>query len=166
MFDGGKISLGVVFKVTPQGAETVLHTFLGGSDGAHPKGSLISDGRGSLCGTTSSGEGLHGGTVFKITIAGVLTELHTFLGSDGYSPDAGLAMDAEGDLFGTTFSGGTSNDGVVFEIDAEGTETVLHDFSGGSDGATPYAGAIMDPQGNLYGTTGFGSSADQGRFSR
>ena len=162
MFDGGKISLGVVFKVTPQGTETVLHTFLGGSDGAHPKGSLISDGKGNLYGTTSSGEGLHGGTVFRITTAGVLTELHTFLGSDGYSPNAGLAMDAQGDLFGTTFSGGLSNSGVVFEIDAEGIETVLHDFSGGSDGATPYAGLIIDQQGNLYGTTGFGGTFNQG----
>jgi len=161
MFDGGKISLGVVFKVTPQGTESVLHTFLGGSDGAHPKGSLISDGKGNLYGTTSSGEGLHGGTVFRITTAGVLTELHTFLGSDGYSPNAGLAMDAQGDLFGTTFSGGTSNDGVVFEIDAEDAETVLHDFSSG-DGVTPYAGVIISPQSDLFGTTGFGGAAGQG----
>ena len=146
MYDGGIISLGVVFKVTPSGVESVLHTFTGGSDGAHPKGSLIADGKGNLYGTTSSGEGLGGGTVFRITTAGVLTVLHTFSGSDGYDPNAGLAMDAEGDLFGTTFSGGSSNDGVVFEISAEDTETVLHDFSG-SDGATPYSGLIIGQRG-------------------
>lgn len=40
---GGIISLGVVFKLTPQGIESVSHTFMGGSDGAHPKGSCIAD---------------------------------------------------------------------------------------------------------------------------
>lgn len=161
MFDGGKISLGVVFKVAPDGAESVLHTFLGGSDGAHPKGSLIADGKGNLYGTTSSGEGLKGGTVFQITTAGVLTELHTFSGSDGFDPNAGLAMDADGNLFGTTFSGGSSNDGVIFEITPQDVETVLHNFSG-SDGSTPYNGLIIDQLGNLYGTTGFGGAFDQG----
>jgi len=160
MFDGGKISLGVVFKVTPSGEETVLHTFLGGSDGAHPKGSLISDGKGNLYGTTSSGEHLGGGTVFRITESGVLTEVHTFSGSDGFDPNAGLAMDADGNLFGTTFSGGESNDGVVFEITAAGDESVLHSFSG-SDGSTPYSGVILE-QGNLFGTTGFGGASNKG----
>jgi uncharacterized repeat protein (TIGR03803 family) len=161
MFDGGKISLGVVFKVTPNGTESVLHTFLGGSDGAHPKGSLISDGKGNLYGTTSSGENLSGGTVFRITTAGVLTELHTFSGSDGFDPNAGLAMDANGNLFGTTFSGGSSGDGVIFEITPQDVETVLHNFSG-RDGSFPYNGLIIDQLGNLYGTTGFGGAFDQG----
>jgi uncharacterized repeat protein (TIGR03803 family) len=162
MFDGGNISFGVVFKVTPEGTETVLHTFLGGSDGAHPKGSLIADSSGNLYGTTSSGEHLHGGTVFKITPEGEMTELHTFLGSDGFDPNAGLAMDSEGNLYGTTFSGGSENDGVVFEISAAGDESVLHNFTGGSDGATPYAGLIIGQQGTLYGDTGFGGSSNQG----
>jgi len=161
MFDGGRISLGVVFKLTPDGTETVLHTFLGGSDGAHPKGSLISDGRGNLYGVTASGENLHGGTVFRISETGHLTELHTFLGSDGFDPEPGLAMDASGSLYGVTFSGGGSNDGVVFEITAYGTESVLHSFSG-SDGTTPYSGPIIDPHGTLYGTTGFGGSSNRG----
>lgn len=161
MFDGGKISLGVVFKVTPQGTESVLHTFLGGSDGAHPKGSLIADSDGNLYGGTSSGEGLSGGTVFRITPTGVMTELHTFSGSDGFDPNAGLAMDAQGNLYGTTFSGGTSNGGVVFEITPESAESVLHNFEG-SDGATPYSGLIIDRQGTLYGTTGFGGAFNQG----
>jgi uncharacterized repeat protein (TIGR03803 family) len=161
MFDGGFISLGVVFKVTPEGSESVLHTFLGGSDGGHPKGSLIADSQGNLYGTTSSGKGLSGGTVFRITPAGVLTELHTFSGPDGYDPNAGLAMDAHGNLYGTTFSGGTANDGVVFEIAAGGGESVLFDFSG-SDGSTPYSGVIINQQDTLFGTTGFGGDFNQG----
>jgi uncharacterized repeat protein (TIGR03803 family) len=161
MFDGGKISFGVVFKVTPSGTETVLHTFLGGSDGAHPKGSLISDSEGNLYGTTSSGERLKGGTVFKITPSGTMTELHTFSGPDGFDPNAGLARDAEGNLYGTTFSGGTTNDGVVFEIASDGNESVLQNFLG-SDGATPYSGLILDQNDNLYGTTGFGGASNLG----
>ena len=158
---GPVLALGVVFKLAPSGAETVLHTFTGGSDGAHPKGSLISDSKGNLYGTTSSGKGLSGGTVFRITRAGVLTVVHAFSGPDGYDPNAGLAIDASGDLFGTTFSGGSSNDGVVFEINAVSTESVLHDFSG-TDGATPYSGLIFNQQGNLCGTTGFGGAFNQG----
>jgi uncharacterized repeat protein (TIGR03803 family) len=161
MFDGGKISFGVVFKVTPGGTETVLHTFLGGSDGAHPKGSLIADSEGNLYGTTSSGERLEGGTVFKITPSGVMTELHTFTGPDGFDPNPGLARDASGNLYGTTFSGGTANDGVVFEIASDENESVLQNFSG-SDGATPYSGLILDENDNLYGTTGFGGVSNQG----
>ena len=165
MFDGGKISFGVVFKVTPSGTETVLHTFLGGMDGAHPKGSLIADAEGNLYGTTSSGENLKGGTVFKITPSGVMTEVYTFSGPDGFDPNAGLALDAQGNLYGTTFSGGASNDGVVFEINSAGSESVLVNFAG-SDGATPYSGLIFDENGNLDGTTGFGGVSNQGTVFR
>jgi uncharacterized repeat protein (TIGR03803 family) len=38
------------------------------------------------------------------------------------------------------------------------TYSVLHSFAGGSDGGSPYfSGVILDPQGNLYGSTSFGS---------
>lgn len=36
------------------------------------------------------------------------------------------------------------------------TFTTLYKFTGGSDGAFPYAGAIQDPTGNLYGTASEG----------
>lgn len=35
-FTGGTNNLGVVFKVTPSGAETILHSFAGGADGSGP----------------------------------------------------------------------------------------------------------------------------------
>jgi len=154
MFDGGKISLGVVFKVTPNGTESVLHTFLGGSDGAHPKGSLISDGKGNLYGTTSSGENLKGGTVFQITTAGVLSEVHTFSGSDGFDPNAGLTMDAAGNLFGTTTIGGAFNGGTVFSLTQEsGQWKPGHLYSFAQANSQPSGNLVVDGAGNLYGTT-------------
>jgi uncharacterized repeat protein (TIGR03803 family) len=59
-------------------------------------------------------------------------------------------------LAGGTFNCGFLNCGVVFKLDSTGTETVLHDFTGGADGASPVAGLIQDPAGNLYGTTPYG----------
>jgi len=35
------------------------------------------------------------------------------------------------------------------------TETILYQFQGGSDGAVPYGGLVMDGAGNLYGTAAF-----------
>jgi len=52
-----------------------------------------------------------------------------------------------------TSYGGTANAGVVYKLDATGHETVLHSFSGGADGKYPDAGVILDPVGDLYGTT-------------
>src|SRR5947207_1786728 len=91
--------------------------------------------------------------------------LHVFRRhSGGQNPSGNLVSDAAGNLYGTTQSGGSSSCnsygcGVVFKLepnpDGTWTEHVLHNFTGGSDGANPFAGVILDPAGNLYGTTQF-----------
>ena len=63
---------GTVFSLTRSGAETVLYSFNGGSDGANPSGSVVALG-GKLYGTTSAGGGTGCfsragcGTIFEIT---------------------------------------------------------------------------------------------------
>jgi uncharacterized repeat protein (TIGR03803 family) len=148
---------GAVFRVAPDGAETVLYAFAQKKDGAYPVSSLVMDGAGDLYGTTQGGgnescsQGC--GTVFELATNGTATILHKFQGTtDGLDPAAGLVRDTAGDLFGTTEYGGGGY-GSVFSLGPDGTKTVLHAFAGGSDGEFPQAVLLLDKAANLYGTT-------------
>lgn len=48
------------------------------------------------------------------------------------------------------------------EADGKWTYLVLYSFIGGVDGANPFAGLVLDASGNMYGTTYYGGTADQG----
>ena len=167
-YNGGTSFGGTVFKTTPSGVTTVLHSFAGGfSDGQLPYAGLVMDASGNLYGTTSQGGTQNDGTVFKITQTGTITILHSFTGtqqgSDGAEPYAGLTIDSSGNLYGTTYYGGKYNMGTVFKTTSGGTTTVLYSFSGvGSDGSNPWGGVVRDSSGNLYGTTYYGGSGRQG----
>jgi uncharacterized repeat protein (TIGR03803 family) len=95
--------------------------------------------------------------------AQTFTVVHSFTRSDGSGPMAGLLLDAAGNLYGTTLEGGTFDEGTVFKVDPSGNETVLHNFtSSNGAGAYPLGGLVMDAAGNLYGTTQFGGSSNDG----
>jgi uncharacterized repeat protein (TIGR03803 family) len=146
---------GTVFKLDPNGKETLLHTFHGRTDGAFSYGTMVLDAAGNLYGTTRLGGDptCNCGTVFKVDPSEQFTVLYTFTGQGYVSPFAGLVQDAAGNLYGTTSGGGTSLEGTVFKLDpATGTETVLYSFTGGADGSNPMAGVVMDTAGNIYGT--------------
>lgn len=104
----GASHVGMVWKVSPKGKETVLHNFAGGaSDGAEPIAGLIMDAKGNLYGDTYQGGSASLGTVYKLNKKGTLTLLHTFTGPDGDYPYSGLIQDAAGNLYGTTLYGGS-----------------------------------------------------------
>src|SRR5260370_26677223 len=79
-------------------------------------------------------------------------------------PVAGLVRDAAGNLYGTTeFRGPTADSlGAVFKMNATGVETLVYAFTGVPDGHDPVAGLVLDPSGNLYGTTQFGGVSGAG----
>jgi uncharacterized repeat protein (TIGR03803 family) len=122
--EGGASGLGVVFKLTPGGTETVLHSFTGGSDGKNPGAGLIADSSGNLYGTTQFGGASNAGVVFKLSPGGTETVLYSFTGgSDGSEPFAGLIADSSGNLYGTTGKGGVGaspGNGVVFKLAGTG----------------------------------------------
>jgi len=92
-----------------------------------------------------------------------LKVLYNFGGAaDGGDPYASLIRDSAGNLYSTGGYGGTYYAGVVYKVDPKGNETVLYNFTGGSDGAYPESPVVRDKEGNLYGTTTQGGSANQG----
>jgi uncharacterized repeat protein (TIGR03803 family) len=122
---GGTSNTGTVFKITPGGVATVLHSFAGGTaDGSRPNTALIQGNDGNFYGTSAYG-GIGGdvsmgssgnGTVFRITSAGVETMLYSFAGgTDGSNPSA-LILGADGIFYGTTSNGGSSNLGTVYRF--------------------------------------------------
>ena len=84
--------------------------------------------------------------------------IHSFgtIPGDGAHPYAELIADASGNLYGTTGEGGTGSAGTVYELSPVGgdwTETILYSFTNGADGGYPYAGLVLDGNGDLFGTT-------------
>lgn len=151
---GGVNKEGTVFKITPAGTLTTLHSF-NQTDGYIPNGALVQAPNGDFYGTTLNGGNnacIGGcGTVFKISPLGALVTVHSFGGPDGSGPLAGLVLASDGNFYGTTNFGGTFNGGTVFKMSPGGKLTSLCSFEGSAYG--PYGGLVQGTDGNFYGTT-------------
>ena len=162
---GGSSGWGTVFRLAPDGQETVLYNFCSVSencpDGRNPQAPVIVDTAGNVYGSTfNGGTDFYGyGVVFKVDPSGVQTVLHTFSGwSDGAFPDGSLIRDRSGNLYGVTYEGG-NGPGVVFKLDTSGTLTVLYNLCSEakcSDGAQPQGGLLRSPDGSFYGSASTG----------
>ncbi len=159
---------GTVFRISPNGRETVLYRFADFPDGGSPLGGVALDSSGNIYGTTWLGGTYSFGTVFKIDMCGGEKVLHSFAGgSDGANPLDAPVLDKAGNMYGTTAAGGASGStplglGTLFKVDTDGRESILYTFTGGSDGANPYAHLLVDASGNLYGTASSGGCCGQG----
>ena len=153
---------------------TILYSFQGTPDLQYPESEIAFDQAGNLYGTATQGGAYGKGGVYQLARSQsgwTYTILHSFSGSpDGDSPVTGLTLDSSGNMYGTTLAGGTGSGpncgnygcGTVYEVSPSGSgwsETILYNFTeSGADGYPPYAGLLLDPAGDLYGTTEAGGS--------
>lgn len=165
--DGG---CGTVFKVTPDGQESILYAFAGSPrpEGANPSAGLIADEDGNLYGTTyrggkpGCGQPTGCGTIFKLTPDGQESVLHEFEGGRSAGHPSDLLRDAQGNFFGTSYNGGSHKFGAVWKVSPDGTETVLYSFKHHADGEGVVPGLVADSEGNLYGLTQYGGENQAG----
>ncbi len=153
---------GTVFRLVPNAqfsafAETVLHTFTGGSDGCNPAGELTMVGS-NLYGATAYGGSSGDGTIFRISMTtGTETILYAFTGeTDGSDPSGGL-INVGSYLYGTTLA--VSNGfGSVFRIALTGGSVdTLYAFKGLPDAEEPQGSLVCIGQ-YLYGATRVGGT--------
>ena len=145
---------GTVFRVTPQGQETTLYTFTGGSDGNEPNSKLAQDAAGNLYGSTFGGGANGEGTIFKIDTSGAFSVLYSFCQlancADGAIPYGWLTLDSSGNLFGETWNEG--NVGLIFKLTPSGEESVIYSGITGNQ-ASQGPSLVIDKSGNIYGST-------------
>jgi uncharacterized repeat protein (TIGR03803 family) len=166
---------GSVFKITPAGKLTTLHSFCAVvqnsacTDGDEPTFALVQGSDGDLYGTTSGGgtDGVNDGygTIFKITPIGTLTTIYSF---PGYTPSSSaLVQGADGNFYGTTSAGGTGTygaGGTFFTATPSGDVTYLYNFCSlnhCADGEQP-TNIYLATDGNFYGITWSGGANNQG----
>jgi|HubBroStandDraft_1064217.scaffolds.fasta_scaffold78927_1 uncharacterized repeat protein (TIGR03803 family) len=167
-------------------SETVLQ---GVPVAAYLRGGFVQGSDGALYGTDTCGGAPPGnytftpncgsGVLFKITTNGALTSLYSFPAlsfeippPETFTPTDGLVQAADGNFYGVTRAGtvpvGTDGaivfgaNGAVFRMTPAGVVTILYNFTGQPDGASPNGSLAVGPDGNLYGTTQRGGTADRG----
>jgi uncharacterized repeat protein (TIGR03803 family) len=156
---------GFVGKLAPDGTISTLYAFATtGDESAQMFAGVIQANDGNLYGTSYTG-GAHGaGTLFRLTLAGQYTRLHSFgeTATSASLPYTGLVQAPDGNLYGTTLLGGTNNKGAIYRISLSGSNfEVVHQFSG-TDGENPQGQLMVGGDGALYGTTVVGGAAGKG----
>ena len=148
---------GVVFRFTPAGAYTVLHTFNGPPlDGLEPNAGLTLGLDGNFYGSTVLGGISSVGTIFKITPAGAITILYNFTGgADGAYPYGTPVLGNDGNFYGVT------QYATAYKITPTGTFTLL-----GSIPDRSFAPLFLANDGNFYGTTQHGGTFNSGTVFR
>ena len=97
---GGNSNAGTVFRIAPDGSETVLYSFSGKADGNYPYGITLDRSTGDIYGVTGTGGVFNDncasgcGVIYKLTREGAFRVLHSFTYSDGKIPVGRLIRDA------------------------------------------------------------------------
>jgi uncharacterized repeat protein (TIGR03803 family) len=151
---GGVSGSGSVFKMTPTGSVTVLHSFSSSdANGQFPQSALIEASDGNLYGTCYEGGVSSVGTVFRISKSGTFQKIYDFnlaAGNLGYDPAAGLIQSSDGNLYGTTSTGGATGSGAVYKVTLAGVASPKASFDSSTNGNLPQNVPLQRSDGNFY----------------
>jgi uncharacterized repeat protein (TIGR03803 family) len=170
---------GTIFRLTPSGAFTTLHSFCKDdapacADGSNPVSeSLMQASATALYGTTGSGGAHNAGTIFKIDAATGFTKLYDFCSqggkacTDGADPTGRLIQGTDGNLYGVAdYGGSASGQGTIFKMTPSGAFSTIYTFCevnpGCKDGGAPQSAPVWGADGNLYGSALVGGNLGGG----
>lgn len=181
---GGRYNGGTVFELAgKRGTLKTLKNFCVGTPPScqsyqGPFTTLVEDTSGNIYGTTYFNGANNDGGVFELVKGAhhqyTFEFLHSFDVTDGEYPfelsyagqATGMPYDGKSALYSTTIAGGANGSGTVFSMTPGSSGWQFQDLynfcsaSACSDGSLPHAGVIVDPSGNLIGTTAYNGNAD------
>jgi len=102
---GGTFNGGTIYRITTNGAFSVIHSLDLNLEGADSSASLIVGSDGKMYGTTQYSGPAGNGSVFQVTTNGAVRLLYSFVGGnfgDGGSPSGTVAWGRDGYLYGAT----------------------------------------------------------------
>ncbi len=160
---------GGVFKITPAGVESLVASFPSSWTNNCGFSGLTLAMDGNFYGACQIGGANNAGLIYRVTPAGVLTDIYDFLNTttDACCPLGALVLGANGDLYGTTGEfGSSSSPQVAFSISTAGVYKTLYTFANGN--SLPSL-LTAGGDGNFYGTEadadGFGNVGGVFRIS-
>jgi uncharacterized repeat protein (TIGR03803 family) len=152
----GAFGKGTIFRVTPAGVLTILHAFQGRSQTFPSELTLAADGAlyGVTFGQTYFDDPSDPGTIFRVTLAGVFTQLHVFQGPEGWNSQGKLLLASDGSFYGASAPNRYSSDPyLIFRMTPQGVVTMVRGFGRASQTGT-IDGLIEGGDGRLYGVDG------------
>jgi uncharacterized repeat protein (TIGR03803 family) len=170
---------GSVYRITTAGTYELKYSFKpgffeeGDPLGCQPLAGLTPIAGGNLAGVAPGCGGEHGGTVFTVSVGGVVSLAHDMVpGVDGIFPEGALVLHKDGVLWGTTRFWDVpfityEGCGSVFALSKANKLGVHHAFAeDGSDGCEPRGALLSAKDGAIYGTTSRGGTFDAGTIFR
>ena len=160
---GGAHNGGTIFRMTPGGTLTTLHSFGGVPLGPRGPGAVLllaSDG--NFYGTTSTGGLANIGTIYRMSPNGTVTVMSEFgeglvnFTVRGNGPTDELFEARDGLIYGMTAAGGAFGNagaGTLFRMTKAGVRTTLYSFGPPQQApGEPSGGLLQGRDGALYGT--------------
>jgi uncharacterized repeat protein (TIGR03803 family) len=147
-FGRGANNTGAVYKISPAGVEKVFFNFPATFNGCISGLTLGTDGNfyGTCTDNTSTGQG----SLYRLTPAGVFTDMHDFASGGGSFPPI---QASDGNFYGVVAVG-------VYKMTPAGVFTMIHTFT--SPDGQPISNLTQASDGNLYGTLTLCSNGNRG----